>query len=475
MKPTRQWRIWLSSLANQIALKPPESRVPPTGNLPPDLPGGLPIIGHAASIFRDPIAFQQEGHLSVGEVFTANLLGQPLYFVNRGALLTRSLLAASDELSLVDAYRQIFGRVFGENFFNHSPPELLRSISMLSVGKQSRVLAELAPPFVRRQLTGRRRIDMLELCSTLIFYLASNYICGTFISEQERNELHQHFLDIEDYLALARVFLPFNSAVLQKRERMRKRILAILQAALERRLSSEQTEEDCLSTIIERHRDAAGLFGERQREEAAISVMGLIMGAHINTAISLAATLYDLLGQPIRLATVKHEADNILAGRPFQLDALLEMRTMFRCINESIRIRGNGAIFRKALKPVSLGEWIIPQDGILVSMMGLINQRVDVYPDPATYNPERYHNLRTDHFQSPSIHANNLEFGVFGAGRHICPGRSLSYILIGISLVTLLRDYHWALLHKPWGWADMFAPGMGRPLGRFYAEARSIA
>lgn len=315
---------------------------------------------------------------------------------------------------------------------------------------------------------------MFELCSSLVFYLASNYICGNFISENEQNELYMHFLRIEDYWALARVFLPFNSATLRNRELMRNRILEILQAALDRRRSSEQTEEDCLSTIIERHRDAAGLFGEQQREQAAISVMGLIMGAHINTAISLAAALHDLLEQPALLAAVKQETDAVLTDKQLQMEALLEMRTMYRCINESIRIRGNGAIFRKALRPVSLGEWTIPQNGILVSMMGLINQRADIYPEPKSYAPERYKKLRTDHFQSPSVNANDPEFGAFGSGRHICPGRSLSYILIGISLVTLLRGYHWTLSDKPWRWVDMFAPGMGRPLGRFYVEVRSV-
>jgi hypothetical protein len=78
-------------------------------------------------------------------------------------------------------------------------------------------------------------------------------------------------------------------------------------------------------------------------------------------------------------------------------------------------------------------------------------------------------------FQSPSVSARECQFGVFEAGRHLCPGRGLAYLLVGSALTLMLREFRFALVRKPWFWFELLTAGIARPIGslRVQVAARS--
>lgn len=70
----------------------------------------------------------------------------------------------------------------------------------------------------------------------------------------------------------------------------------------------------------------------------------------------------------------------------------------------------------------------------------------------SAYRPDRHETMSTDAYQSPPVGSTPLQFGSFGSGRNLCSGRPLAYTMLGLVLVTLLRDYEWTLLAKPRRW-----------------------
>lgn len=144
-------------------------------------------------------------------------------------------------------------------------------------------------------------------------------------------------------------------------------------------------------------------------------------------------------------------------------------------MNESMRLRGNGGVWRKTLREVELGGYLLPTGSLVGTAMGLFNHAPELYPHPERYDPERYLTMKTDDFQSPSVSARECQFGVFGAGRHLCPGRGLAYLLVGSALTLMLREFRFALVKKPWLWFELLTAGIPRPVGplRVQVAARS--
>jgi sterol 14alpha-demethylase len=156
--------------------------------------------------------------------------------------------------------------------------------------------------------------------------------------------------------------------------------------------------------------------------------------------MTFAASLLDLLEHPTVLAGVLEEQQQVLRpDRPLDLSVLVELPSLMRVINESLRRFGNGGLWRLTRKPVEISGRTIPENSLVGTSMGLVNEDAEFYEAPEDYNPERYRTLRTDDFQSPSV--KDRRFGAFGLGRHLCPGRGLAYVMVGTAIATLLRDY----------------------------------
>jgi cytochrome P450 len=188
--------------------------------------------------------------------------------------------------------------------------------------------------------------------------------------------------------------------------------------------------------------------------------------------MTVACSLLDLLEHPRALADVRAEQAAVLEGQPLDLGALCRMPALLRAINESMRLHGNGGLWRLTHKPVELGGYTIPAGSLVGTSMGLVNGDPTFYRDPARYDPDRYREMKTDDFQSPSL--KERRFGAFGLGRHVCPGRGLAYVMVGTAVTVLLRDFSVEVRSRPLGWLNLMTAGLARPLGGFRVRVAPI-
>jgi cytochrome P450 len=110
-------------------------------------------------------------------------------------------------------------------------------------------------------------------------------------------------------------------------------------------------------------------------------------------------------------------------------------------------------------------DYALPENRLVGTSMGLVNEDAHFYEQPEAYHPDRYRNVRTDDFQSPSV--KDRRFGAFGLGRHLCPGRGLAYVMVGTAIALLLRDYRVRLVRRPRRWFGLMTAGLARPVGAF--------
>ncbi|WP_437573116.1 cytochrome P450 [Sorangium sp. So ce887] len=445
------------------ALVRAESRSKEAG--PPRLGSLLPGIGTAIALVTDPTEVQRAGHEALGDVFTISLLGLPLTFVG-GTDAAERFVDAGEELNLVDAYRRLAGRILGEDLFVEIKPEVLRALSGASVRRQSGPLADFTARFLRARLTGGE-VDALALANDLVLHMACRFVCGDTISEPLCDDLARQFHIFESELNLTGFFLPIETPAAKRRKQARERILSIFTDAV-RRVAAEggADPEGYLHAVIKSALgDEPTAATPEQLRTAALAVMGAVMGAHTNTAMSLAVSLSELLEHPRVLAAVLEEQSRVLhPGQALDLGALCRMPALLRSINESLRLHGNGGLWRLSRSPVELGGHVIPAGSLIGMSMGFVNGDPSVYRDPARYQPDRYCDMKTDAFQSPPV--KERQFGSFGLGRHLCPGRALAYTMVGVALTVLLRDFRIEVLRRPRAWFDLLMGGMARPVGQ---------
>lgn len=444
--------------------------------LPPHMPSLLPVIGSSLALMRGPTQFQRAGHAKFGPVFSATVLGLELTFVDHGALLGRVLAASSEEYNLVAAYRQMLARLLGEELFLDAPPEAMRGLGTQTLRRQTPALCRFLEDMISARVpVADAQVDLLGLCNTLALHASCWYVCGAAVPEATRDELAGLFHVLESDYSVFGSLTPIETPSVRRRVAARTRVLEIFRAEVRRRLAAPGDNSDYLQSLLDVYAPQhGGPATEAQIEKAALGVMGLVFGAHTNTAVALAAVLLDLHERPALLAAVREEQARVLGDRPLDLEALTRLPVLFRAINETLRLRSNGGVWRKLLKPTELGGYTLPAGTLVGSMMGLINSDEQIYARPCEYAPERYASMQTDSFQCPSVGAHDPQFGAFGAGRHVCPGRALAYVILGAGVTLLLRSRRFSVTHKPRMWFDLMTAGLARPIGKLTATVSPV-
>ncbi|MFY0540702.1 cytochrome P450 [Nannocystis pusilla] len=140
-----------------------------------------------------------------------------------------------------------------------------------------------------------------------------------------------------------------------------------------------------------------------------LRVLGTIFGAHTNTAMSVASTLSDLVEHPEALARVRAEIAALPADAPMDLTAMRTLVHLHRAINESMRLRSNGGLWRMAMCDLDLGGYKLPKGTVVGASMGLVNLDPARYDGSHDYRPARFEAMATDNYQSPSVGSTPLQ------------------------------------------------------------------
>jgi cytochrome P450 len=440
------------------------------GPLPPAHRFALPLIGNALSVIRDPMLFQRRGHAEHGPVFTARVFGHTLTFVDPvGApeLLERVVRAPVEQLSIAEAYKDLVGRIIRQEIFVDIDKQLREGFSVKHINLHMGPTAQVVPALLARELGGERgEVDGLRFCNDAVFQVIAHYLLGPEAAARSGQELARLLHVLESDFSVLGMMLPIETPSARRRNAAFDGLLALIEAEVHRRMGEpEGAHADFLQFVIDDMRETNRLGTPEGFRWLSLRVLGASFAAHTNTAMTVAACMLDLLEHPEEQARVLEEVDALPRDAPLDLAALRGCPRLYRAINETLRRYANGGIWRKAMQDLELGGYRLPAGSVVGTSMGLVNLDPHRYPSPAQYQPARYEAMSTDAYQSPPVGSTPLQFGAFGSGRNLCSGRPLAYTMLGLVLVTLLRDYEWTLLAKPRRWFTLMTAGMSRPIG----------
>jgi sterol 14-demethylase len=270
---------------------------------------------------------------------------------------------------------------------------------------------------------------------------------------------------LESDFSVLGMLLPIDTPSTRRRNAAFDRLLELIDAEVRTRLHASEPQADFLQFAIDDMRARDLLGSPEQLRWLSLRVLGAVFAAHTNTAMSTAACLLDLLEHPDALAQVRAEIATLAPDTTLDLAALRKLVWLHRCVNETLRLRSTGGIWRKAMHELELGDHQVPAGSLIGCCMGLVNLDPQRYAEPEVYRPDRYAAFAADSYQSPPVGSTPLQFGAFGTGRNLCSGRPLAYTMLALVLVVLLRDYEWTLITKPRRWFRLMTAGVARPIG----------
>jgi cytochrome P450 len=278
-------------------------------------------------------------------------------------------------------------------------------------------------------------IDLASEMTRLTLWIISDVLFGADVSSAE-SELGKlltytflHFADaVTNPVRLPQSWpTPHNRRVRSSLARINTTIYQMLA----RQRVSQEERHDFLSLLLhaqdEEH--AFALSEQEMRDEA----LSLFVAGHETTANALTWSFYLLSQHPEMYARMQAEGDKVLHGRAPTSADLPNLPYTLQVLQETLRLYPPVYAFtRRAVKPVQLGGYSIPQDTSVVISPYTLHRRASLFPHPERFDPERF---------SPQREQNLARYAYipFSAGPRICLGMHFALLEGHLILAALTQ------------------------------------
>lgn len=203
----------------------------------------------------------------------------------------------------------------------------------------------------------------------------------------------------------------------------------------ERRNNPDPSRSDILSLLMAA-RDENGEF--MTDEELRDELMTLLVAGHETTATAIAWALYWIHKTPRVREKLLQELDSL--GENPDSSAIVQLPYLTAVCNEALRIHPVGifTLPRQVEKPLSLGNLDLEPGTVVVGSIYLIHRREDIYPNPESFQPERFLNKQFSPY----------EFLPFGGGVRRCIGSAFALFEMKLVLAKILHCTELELVNR---------------------------
>lgn len=175
-----------------------------------------------------------------------------------------------------------------------------------------------------------------------------------------------------------------------------------------------------------------GRMSDRQlRDES----MTIFLAGHETTANALAWTWYLLARNPQVERELHRELDTVLAGRTPQPDDYARLPYTEMVLAESMRLFPPAwGIGRFAAEDVTIGEWHVPKDALVLVSQWVTHRDERFWPEPERFDPLRF---------TPEAKAlrPKTAYFPFGGGGRVCIGEGFAWMEGVLLLATLAQRW----------------------------------
>ena len=419
-------------------------KTPAGQRLPPQLSGGLPLLGHTVEFIRSTIELLSRAHRELGEIAAFQVFNRKMVAVYGPEAHEAVFRAPDTVLSPSEAYK-IMTPVFGKDIVYDAPPEkMAEQLKMLLPALKDKRMRTYGEAVIQETEAGVGKwgeagvIDFVDFCRVLTNFTSSRCLLGKEFREGMTEEFAAVYHDLEKGvtpLAYINAHLPIPS--FRKRDKARVRMVEMITNVIRARLRDKRQGEDFLQTLMEaRYSDGRALT---ENEITGMLLAGMFAGHH-TSSVTTAWTLIELLQNPAYLARVVGEIDGVFGdGTPVSHAALRELTLTENAVKEALRLHPPlFMLVRVAQQDFTYKSWFVPKGTWIVISPTVSHRMDDVFREAARFDPDRF---------APPREEDKRDFAyiAFGGGRHKCLGNAFAILQIKAILALLLGQYDFEL------------------------------
>ncbi|KAL8216053.1 hypothetical protein R6Q57_022890 [Mikania cordata] len=140
-------------------------------------------------------------------------------------------------------------------------------------------------------------------------------------------------------------------------------------------------------------------------------------------------------------ARAQSEIEGVVGSdRPVSDADLPYLPYLHAIVKETLRVHPPGPLLswaRLAIHDTQVGPHVIPAGTTAMVNMWAITHDGQIWDDPERFNPDRFIG------QEVSIMGSDLRLAPFGAGRRVCPGKTMGLATVELWLAQLLQNFKW--------------------------------
>ncbi|MBW4618624.1 MAG: cytochrome P450 [Cyanosarcina radialis HA8281-LM2] len=415
---------------------------------------------------RNSIAYMESAARRYGDIFNAPVIGNHpvvLFISNPQAI---QQIFTNDNKQFIDPPNQLLKPIAGDY-----------SIFTLADSRHRRERRLLMPPFhgERMQAYGQAICELVDKAMSSLSIgtqfsarnLAQNISLDVILQvvfgiyQKERFDRLKSLLvqlsdSLKSPLISASIFFPSwqkDWGPWGYLRHLQRQIDELIYAEIHDRRHQDRAGSDILSLLMSARDETGQLMSDVELHDELIT---LVLAGHETTASAIAAALYLIHRHPQVIEKLLAELNDL--GKSPEPRAIVQLPYLTAVCYETLRFFPVAILTfpREVKEPVELMGYQLTPGMRLYGCIYLTHQRPDLYPEPKSFQPERFLERQFSTY----------EFFPFGGGARRCIGEALAQFEMKLVLAKMLSGYRFTL-------ADEF-PEYPQRRGVTFAPARGV-
>jgi len=368
------------------------------GNHVPPGPRGLPILGLALDIRKDPLGTLQRLAHSYGDSFSMPVMRTSRILLNRPEYIQQLLILDHAKLHKSTLTKLVVGPLLGQgllisegDFWRRQRRLAQPAFHRSRTNEYSPVMVECALEQTRNWRSGETR-NIAEEMMKLTLEVAVRTLFGTSLAGDSDSIGKAMTFLMRYYLRRGRspwrVPASWPTPANRRARREVKYMDSLIYGIISDRKKDTQRRNDLLSLLMAAmHEDGSQMTEQQVRDES----MTLFVAGHETTALSLAWTWYLLGENPVAEACLHEELRTVLGGRPAEVSDLERLPYLNAVVHESLRLYPPAYMMaRMNVETVRVGGYEIPPGSTLLASQWVMHRDARFYEQPERFMPERW-------------------------------------------------------------------------------------
>lgn len=410
-------------------------------------PNGLPFLGMALEIRKDPLGTLQRMAREYGDIVGFQALGMPRVLLSRPEYVQQLLVLDHAKLHKSPLTKMAVGPLLGQgllisegDFWRRQRRLAQPAFHRARTNAYSPVMVECALEHAKQWCGGETR-NIAEEMMKVTLEVAVRTLFGTSLASDSENIGRATTFLMRYHLSRARTpwrvpaFLP--TAANRRAERERRLLDSMVYRIISERKKETQPRNDLLTLLMAAmHEDGTQMTESQLRDE----IMTLFLAGHETTALSLSWTWYLLGENPAAEARLHEELHTVLGGRPADVGDLEKLPYLNAVVNEGLRLYPPAHMMaRTNVEPVRFGEYEIPPGRTILASQWILQRDVRFFEEPEKFVPERWLDGLME----------RLPAGVyfpFGDGPRRCIGQGFALLETALVIAAIAQKFQFHLV-----------------------------